>query len=55
MVPVVEGNSDEKAAAAAATAVPDGTGEHRADTTGSTAVDTTDPDPVITETRVEVA
>ena len=55
VIPVVEGNSDEKAAAAAATTVPDGTGEHRADTTGSTAVDTTDPDPVITETRVEVA
>ena len=37
------------------TVVPDGTGEHRAETTGSTAVDTTDPDPVVTETRVEVA
>lgn len=54
VVPVVEGNSDEKATAAATT-VPDGTGEHRADTTGSTAVDTTDPDPVVTETTVEVS
>lgn len=53
VVPVVEGSSDEKAAAAATT-VPDGTGEHRADTTGSTAVDVTDPDPVVTETTVEV-
>ena len=54
VIPVVEGTSDEKAAAAAATTVPDGTGEHRADTTGSTAVDVTDPDPVVTETTVEV-
>ena len=54
VVPVVEGNSDEKAAAAATT-VPDGTGEHRADTAGSTAVDVADPDPVVTETTVEVA
>lgn len=56
VVPVVEGNSDEKAAAATATAgeVPDGTGEHRADTAASTAVDVTDPDPVVTETTVEV-
>lgn len=55
VIPVVEGNSDEKAAAAATTTVPDGTGEHRADATGSTAVDTTDPAPVVTETTVEVA
>ncbi|MCT2249359.1 hypothetical protein [Kocuria rhizophila] len=56
VVPVVEGTSDEKAAAAAATAttVPDGTGEHRADTAGSTAVDVTDPDRVVTETTIEV-
>lgn len=56
VVPVVEGTSDEKAAAAATGgAVPDGTGEHRADTAGSTAVDVVDPDPVVTETTVEVA
>lgn len=54
VVPVVEGSSDEKAAAAATT-VPDGTGEHRATDTGSTAVDVADPDPVVTETTVEVA
>lgn len=54
VVPVVEGTSDDKAAAAAIT-VPDGTGEHRADTAGSTTVDTTDPDPVVTETTVEVS
>ena len=57
VVPVVEGTSDEKAAAATAAAgeVPDGTGEHRADAAGSTAVDVADPDPVVTETTVEVA
>lgn len=54
VVPVVEGTSDEKAAAATATAVPDGTGEHRADTSDSTTVDVADPDPVVTETTVEV-
>ena len=56
VIPVVEGTSDEKAAAAAAAGeVPDGTGEHRADTAGSTAVDVADPDPVVTETTIEVA
>ena len=54
VIPVVEGTSDEKAAAAAATTVPDGTGEHRATETGSTAV-VPDPAPVVTETTVEVA
>lgn len=51
IVPVAEGTMEDKTAAAAAT-VPDGTGEHRATDTGSTAV--TDPDPVVTETTVEV-
>ena len=56
VIPVVEGTSDEKAAAATAAAgeVPDGTGEHRATETGSTAV-VPDPAPVVTETTVEVA
>ena len=54
VIPVVEGTSDEKAAAAAATTVPDGTGEHRATETDSTAV-VPDPAPVVTETTVEVA
>lgn len=60
VVPVVEGNSDEKAAAAAAAAtVPDGTGEHRATETttgGSTAValDPVEVTPVVTDTVVEV-
>ena len=63
IVPVVEGTVAEKTTAAAAT-VPDGTGEHRAAgiapdwalTSGPTAVDTheADPDPVVTETTVEV-
>lgn len=60
VVPVVEGNSDEKAAAAATT-VPDGTGEHRAgevpevlEPAGSTAVAVEDVAPVVTETTVEV-
>ena len=51
IVPVVEGSVEDKTAAAAAT-VPDGTGEHRATETGSTAV--ADPEPVVTETTVEV-
>lgn len=61
VVPVVEGSSDEKAAAATATAgeVPDGTGEHRATETttgGSTAValDPVEVTPVVTDTVVEV-
>ena len=52
IVPVVEGSVEDKNAAAAAT-VPDGTGEHRATEAGSTAV-VADPDPVVTETTVEV-
>lgn len=52
IVPVAEGTMEDKTAAAAAT-VPDGTGEHRATDTGSTAV-VSDPDPVVTETTVEV-
>lgn len=61
IVPVVEGTVAEKTAAAAtATAgeVPDGTGEHRAQAAGSTSVadpgPIMDPDPVVTETTVEV-
>lgn len=52
IVPVAEGTMEDKTAAAAAT-VPDGTGEHRATEAGSTAV-VADPDPVVTETTVEV-
>lgn len=50
IVPVVEGSTADKTAAAATT-VPDGTGEHRA---GSTAVEVPDPAPVVTDTTVEV-
>ena len=64
VIPVVEGTSDEKAAAAAAATVPDGTGEHRAvevpevlqvlEPAGSTAVVADEVAPVVTETTVEV-
>lgn len=59
-----EGTVEEKDAAVLAAspqsagvpgAVPDGTGDHRAtETVGSTAVTVADPEPVVTETTVEV-